>query len=241
HGQPYIDMTLQWLSSQHIQYQRETKKNKTIYSVPGNQRYHHFHTTLTGDFSSASCPLTAATLLDGHVEFTGLDMADTQGDKQLLFILQKMGAHLTIESTRLSIQGGYPLQGIEIDAKNIPDLLPILAVIGTQATGKTYIYNIKQARFKETDRLHSMTEGLRKMGANLEEKEDSLTIYPNSLHGAIVNGYGDHRTVMALSVAGLLAEGNTCILGSEAIHKTYPSYIHTLCQLGADLYETNSS
>jgi shikimate kinase len=108
-------------------------------------------------------------------------------------------------------------------------------VIGTQATGKTEIINVKQARIKETDRIHSMTEGLRLLGARVDEHEDGLCIYKSTLKGAEIRGFGDHRTVMALSIAGLLAEGSTIIDDAESINKTYPNYIRDMKSIGAKM------
>lgn len=114
-------------------------------------------------------------------------------------------------------------------------MLPALAVLGTQASGKTEICNVKQARIKETDRIHSMTEGLKRMGANIKEQADGMVIYQSKLHGAVVRGYDDHRTVMSLASAGLFAEGETMIDDAEAIQKTFPAFVDVMCSLGAKM------
>ena len=140
----------------------------------------------------------------------------------------------------LIIEGGHPLKGIKIDADDIPDLLPALAVIGTYASGKTELTNVRQARIKETDRIHSMSEGLSRMGAKVEVHEDGMTLYPSRLHGATVKGYNDHRTVMALAVAGLRAEGQTQIGDAEAVNKTFPNFVSLMQSLGADMEVKNA-
>ena len=201
----------------------------------GNQTYQKFTQTISGDFSSASYLITAAVLLPGEVILEGLDMADPQGDKILIHLLIQMGANITINPNNIIIHGGKKLMGIKIDAADIPDLLPVLAVIGTQALGKTEIHNVKHARIKETDRIKSMSEGLTKLGAKITEHEDGLVIYQSTLKGSQLNGFGDHRTVMALSIAGLLANGVTQITDSEAIHKTYPTFVETMQSLGAKI------
>ncbi len=104
---------------------------------------------------------------------------------------------------------------------------------GTAAVGKTAIVNVRQARIKETDRIHSLTQGLTRMGAIIEEYPDGMTVYQSPLKGNRVKGFGDHRTVMALSVAGLIAEGATLIDDAEAINKTFPTFIETMQALGA--------
>ena len=113
--------------------------------------------------------------------------------------------------------------------------MPTLAVIATYATGKTEISHVKQARIKETDRIHSMTLGLRQLGARIEEHEDGMVIYQSKLSGAAVKGWGDHRTVMALAVAGLLAQGVTVISDSEAVNKTFPEFVKVMQSIAADV------
>ena len=146
-----------------------------------------------------------------------------------------MGAEIVIEHEKIRIKGNKPLTGMRIDANDIPDLVPALAVIATSATGKTEIYNCLQARIKETDRIYSMTKGLRQMGARVEEHEDGMTVYQSSLQGAFVKGYADHRTVMALTVAGMVARGTTVITDGEAINKTYPKFVETMQAMGANV------
>lgn len=233
HERPYVEMTLHWLSQQNIAYQHEKIGSVDTYHIKGNQQYKNFHTNISADFSSASYLIAAASLIKGRVILKGLNMQDPQGDKRIVSILQQMGADIVVEPNQLIIQGGRVLQGMKIDANDIPDLLPTLAVIGSAAVGKTEIFNVAQARIKETDRIHSMTEGLRRLGAEVEESKDSITVYQSQLRGAEVKGYDDHRTVMALSIAGMLAEGTTHIEGSEAINKTFPTFIQMMQSLGA--------
>lgn len=235
HERPYVEMTLNWLQLQGIDYQHQCVNNLDTFYIKGNQQYTPVHATIMGDYSSASCLIAAAVLLASELELDRLDSEDTQGDKRLVTILQEMGADITIERQKLRIKGKKTLRGIRIDANDIPDLLPALAVIATKATGKTEIYNVAQARIKETDRIHSMVDGLRKMGATIEEHADGMTIYQSRLQGAAVEGYDDHRTVMALTVAGMIAEGMTTISDGNAINKTYPQFVTTMQSLGANI------
>ena len=234
HERPYVEMTLHWLAEQKIHYRHQGVGATDIFNIRGRQYYQPFQKTLTGDFSSASYLLAAGALLGNPIELHGMDMHDPQGDKRLVEILRAMGADITAEASRLVVRGGKPLSGMRIDANDIPDLLPTLAVIGTQASGKTTITNVKQARIKETDRIYSITQGLRQMGARVEEDEDGMTVYQSRLTGNQVNGFGDHRTVMALAVAGLLAEGSTIIDDAESINKTFPTFIDIMQSLGAN-------
>lgn len=232
---PYLHMTLDFLDKQKIRYTHTHLDGVDTFVIQGNQKYTSLQYVIPGDFSSASCLIAAAVILPGEVELQGLDFNDTQGDKQLVTLLQAMGADIKIKNDSLYIQGNKPLKGIRIDGNDIPDLLPALSIVATQAFGKTDIFNVSQARIKETDRIHSMTEGLRKMGARIEEHADGMTIYASQLQGGLVNGYNDHRTVMALSVAGLVAVGTTTITEGEAINKTYPRFIETMQAIGANV------
>jgi len=235
HERPYIETTLHWLKQQKIKYQHQCLNDMDIYYIQGKQTYQSFHATIGGDFSSASYLIAAASLIPGCVTLHGLDMQEPQGDKRLVSILQEMGADIVVGPHALVIRGGQPLKGVSIDANDIPDLLPTLAVIGTQAAGKTEIYNVEQARLKETDRIHSMTQGLLHLGARVEEQDDAMVVYQSSLRGTQVDGYDDHRTVMALSIAGLLAEGQTVITDGHAINKTFPSFIDKMQAIGANI------
>ncbi len=235
HERPYIEMTLNWLLEQKIQYTHHISGKMDTFKIVGRQSYRPFRKVITGDFSSASYLIAAGALLGTTIELQGLDMQDPQGDKRLVDILRKMGADIECEPSRLIIKGGKKLNGICVDANDIPDLLPTLAVVGCYADGKTSITNVKQARIKETDRIHSITEGLKKMGGLVEEHSDGMVIYQSQLTGSKVHGYGDHRTVMALALAGLMAEGATIVDDAEAIAKTFPNYVEMMQRLGAKM------
>lgn len=236
---PYVDMTLEYLKKQKIELHHHISNNVDTFYIPGAQTYKNFSLAIPGDFSSAAYFIAAGVLIPGEIIVDGLSMADSQGDKQLVAILKKMGADIVVEKTRFIMRGGKKLQGTTIDARDIPDLLPILAVIGTYASGKTDIVNCAHARIKETDRIHAMAAGLSSMGANIFEKKDGLTIYESQLHGHYVKGYADHRTVMALSVAGLIANGTTMIDNAQAINKTFPDFVRMMQSLGANMEMTD--
>jgi 3-phosphoshikimate 1-carboxyvinyltransferase len=120
------------------------------------------------------------------------------------------------------------LKGMEIGGELIPkviDEIPIIAVLATQAAGKTIIKDAKELRVKESDRIKTISTELRKMGAKIEEKEDGMVIYgPTKLRGAKVQSYGDHRVAMSLAVAGLIAEGETIIEDTDCIETSFPGF-----------------
>ncbi len=236
---PYVDMTLAWLEEQNIRIGHLKKENVDTFKIFGNQEYKPFSKTIPGDFSSASYLIAAAVLIPGEVVLHGLDMDDPQGDKRIIPILQQMGADISVVKNQtgnaIKIVGGKPLKGTTIDCGDIPDMLPTLAVIGSQAEGKTTLFNVANARIKETDRIKSMASELQKMGVKLEETEASLIIYHSKLYRARTHGYSDHRTIMALAVAGLLADGETTIDTAEGINKTFPNFVHLMNSIGAQM------
>lgn len=233
---PYVEMTLSWLKRQSIAYEHHSDGRWDIYRIAGGQRYRPFEAQIPGDFSSASYLIAAAALLPGSIQLTGLDMSDPQADKALIPLLQAMGAQIEVTAEGLQIEGGVPLKGMEIDLTDIPDLLPTLAVIGTQVEGGLTLRSVSHARLKETDRVYSMLKGLSQLGARLEEGKETLVIRQSRLTGDRVKGYGDHRTVMALALAGLLAEGSTQIEEPEAIRKTFPHFVELMQSMGAKLF-----
>lgn len=243
HERPYVDMTLEWLQQQAINYTHQHIANIDTFHIPGKQKYKPIHTYINGDFSSASYLIAAAALIQGELQILGLNKNDVQGDKRLINILQDMGAEIEINQNNIKIKGGKPLRGMRIDANDIPDVLPTLAVIATKATGKTELCNVIQARIKETDRIHSITSGLRQMGAEIEEKPDGIIVHQSKLTGSLVNGFGDHRTVMALTIAGMIARGTTVITDAKAINKTYPDFVASMQTIGAkiSLKKTNTN
>lgn len=229
HEKPYVEMTLAWLEEQQIHYQREGWE---IFRVEGRQGYHQFDKRVPGDFSSATFPLCAAVITSSELLLKGLDMNDTQGDKEVITMLKSMGADIQTNEEGILVTSSE-LMGCELDLNNTPDALPALAVVGCYAKGKTILKNVAQARIKETDRIRVMATELSKMGADIEEMEDGLIIRQRKLEGTSVRGYHDHRVVMALSLAGMMAQGETEIDSAESIDITFPGYVEKMCQLGA--------
>jgi 3-phosphoshikimate 1-carboxyvinyltransferase len=128
------------------------------------------------------------------------------------------------------------LKAVDIDAKNIPDLVPICAVLACYADGESKIFNAQRLRFKESDRLATVHEELTKMGAEICIDEGSLTIKGScKLHGATINPHNDHRIAMSCSVAALGASSQTVIESAECVRKSYPAFYTDLTSIGAEI------
>jgi 3-phosphoshikimate 1-carboxyvinyltransferase len=231
---PYVEMTLWWLDRMKIKYIADF--NRLEFVVDGNQRYFPFDETVAGDFSSATFPAVAAILTDRRrIDIHNIDFSDPQGDKQIFALIEKMGANVQKTPDGAIVYRDNELQGLEIDLNSMPDALPAVSVLATQANCATKIHNVAQARIKETDRIAIMTKELTKMGAKIEELYDGMIIYPSKLHAASVSGHDDHRIVMALSLAATVADGETVIDTAEAANVTYPNFADDFRKLGADI------
>lgn len=228
---PYVELTLWWLDKFGIKYKHNDLKE---FFIPGGQKYSGFECTIPGDFSSATFFMVLAAISGSEIELTNLDMTDPQGDKLVLSVLEDMGARVTYNSSSISVKG-QQLSGRTIDMNSIPDALPAMAVAGCFAQGETRLVNVPQARLKETDRINVMCQELKKMGADIEELPDGLIIRESSLAGCQVCGYDDHRIVMSLAVAGLMAKGETYIDTAEAMEVTFPDFVDCVRNCGGNL------
>jgi 3-phosphoshikimate 1-carboxyvinyltransferase len=233
HEKPYVEITLWWLDKTNVSY--KVSGDLSCFKIRGNHTYQPITTSIPGDFSSAVFPLVGASLAGETVTIQGIDFSDPQGDKQIFTVVEALGASLSRTQISVTITGGNPLSGRRIDLNASPDSLCALAVLGCAASGETQIVNVPQARIKETDRITVMAQELSKMGARIQELPDGLIIKNSVLHGAQVNGHHDHRVVMALALAGMIAEGETIIDTAESAAVTYPAFVKDFKALGADI------
>lgn len=117
------------------------------------------------------------------------------------------------------------------------DEIPVLAVLATQLKGRSIIKDAKELRVKETDRIKAISDGLKKLGADIEEVDDGLIINgPTKLKGAVCESYNDHRIAMALAIAGLIAEGEVVIKGAECVNISFPEFIKILQEICGEEY-----
>ena len=227
---PYVEITLSWLDALDIAYHHDEFSR---FYVSGGQSISPFDRIIPADFSSATFFLCAAAITKSEITLTGLDMQDSQGDRMVVDVLKTMGCSISDDDYSLTIKGD-DLVGHEIDLNSMPDALPALAVVACFAEGETRLVNVPQARLKETDRIAVMTEELGKLGATVAELPDGMVIQGNPgrmLQGTRVNGRHDHRVVMALAVAGLMADGETTIETAESAEVTFPEFFDLLDNL----------
>ncbi len=239
----YVEMTLEVLSSFGVRI----LPTETGWKIPGKQVYASGEHLVEGDWSQAAFFLTAGAV-GGDVCVSGLKANSLQGDKAVFDLLTQFGA----KTYTLPGQGGNALfgcrapaagklRGIEIDASQIPDLVPILAVAGASAEGETLIYNAERLRIKESDRLAAVAEGLSRMGASVTELPGGLRIRGGRpLSGGRLRGWNDHRIVMAFSTAALSACGKTEITDPQSIRKSFPDFFTRYNELGGNAHVCSS-
>lgn len=224
---PYVGITLDWLDQQDIRYERDGWNE---FRIPAGQVYKPFDRVVPADWSSATFFLVAAAITGGSLTLEGLDTEDSQGDKAVVGMLEKMGCTSEVVPGGLRIEG-RPMNGAVLDLNSTPDALPAMAVAACFAEGETRLVNVPQARMKETDRIAVMTSELLKLGVDVEELPDGMVIRgrrPGSFKGAMVDGHDDHRVVMALAVAALGCCGELSIKGAEAADVTFPGFFDLL-------------
>ena len=229
----YVEMTLEVI----VKHGLEGAINPDLSRlwIPSNQHYRPCDHIVPGDFSSAAFILASAAITWSKVRVKNLNYQSAQGDREILSILHDMGATVTVGDDFVELKGGH-LSSFDLDAKDIPDLVPICAILACYAEGRSEIYNAKRLRYKESDRLNSIFTELKKMGADITMNEDSLTIMGSSeLHGATIDTHNDHRIAMAFVVAGLGATGKTKIQNVECINKSYPQFFDDIRVLGVNI------
>ncbi|MCL2331989.1 MAG: 3-phosphoshikimate 1-carboxyvinyltransferase [Actinomycetia bacterium] len=228
-SQPYVEMTLAALRACGITLNFEGE----TFSCEGPQTYQApTEVIVEGDWSNAAFWLCAGALGDRPLTCTGLDLESLQGDRAVIDILRRFGARVETDASSVTVSAGA-LAGIEIDARNIPDLVPILSVVALCAAGTTTISGAARLRLKESDRLAAVADVLGRLGARIKTTKDGLVIEGGRrLTGAAVDAWGDHRIAMMAATASLLCEGSVRITGAEAVNKSYSRFFKDFEALG---------
>jgi 3-phosphoshikimate 1-carboxyvinyltransferase len=239
---PYLQMTLDWLHNYGVTL-KSYAGDFTRFEVKGGQGYRARESTVSADWSAAAFPLVAAVCAPSEVVLSGLDFGDSQCDKAVVDILIAMGADIQKDESggRLLVRGGKPLRGGSvISLKDIPDSLPALAVAACRAQGDTTFTGLAHVRVKETDRVAVMEGELRNIGAEVRTTAETMTVTGGApLRGGSVESHGDHRIAMALTAAGLCAEGPVRVHNPECASVSFPGFFERMNSLGAGLRSYN--
>jgi 3-phosphoshikimate 1-carboxyvinyltransferase len=220
-SRPYVEMTLRMMDDWGLTVLREWQDCRFLIPAPqspcGGVRYQ-----VEPDASAASYFFAAAAITGGRVAVPHLPQNSLQGDVGFIELLGKLGCSVSRFPGELAVQGG-PLRGIDADMNDISDTVMTLAAVACFAEGPTTIRNVAHIRHKETDRLAALAAELRRVGAEVDEFADGLTITPRPLHGAEIETYNDHRMAMGMALIGLRVPG-VVIKDPGCVAKTYPGF-----------------
>lgn len=211
------------------------------YFIPGNQCYTSpGKLTIEADWSSAAFWLASGAIGTTAPILTGLSTESAQGDRAVLQILESFGANILQTDTGITIQKPTKLHGTVVDASDVPDLIPVLAVVAAHAEGKTVFRNAGRLRIKESDRIVSTETLLQRLGIRTESTQDTLTVYGTSNSTAsvsdtapiAVHSFNDHRIAMSAAVAATVSGRPLLLSQAEAVSKSYPTFYEHYKSLG---------
>lgn len=203
---PYVDMTLDALKNFGVDI--ETSDNE--YNIKPQKYISPKKLEVEGDWSAAAFWVVADKICE-NVKIEGMNKDSRQGDRKITEILDKT----------------------EIDARDIPDLVPILAVLAASRVGETRIFGAERLRIKESDRLFAMTRCINDLGGRAEETADGMIIYgTGKLSGGTVDSFNDHRIAMSAAIASCICENKVEITGADCVKKSYPAFFEDFGKLG---------
>ncbi|MBQ7378792.1 MAG: 3-phosphoshikimate 1-carboxyvinyltransferase [Clostridia bacterium] len=235
-SRPYLDMTLAALAIFGV----KVAEQNGVLTIPAHSHFTSPSTLVVGGDWSGAAPWLCMGAVGKHpITVTGLDTASGQGDKAILSVLADMGARVDADQSTITITP-CQLRGIELDAANIPDLVPVIAATAALSEGTTHITGAARLRIKESDRLMTTTAVLRALGADIQETQDGLIIHGKpTLSGGAVDAFGDHRIAMTAAVAALGCQAPVTIDGAQAVAKSYPTFweqLSLLCTEGTVIF-----
>ncbi|MFM1550398.1 MAG: 3-phosphoshikimate 1-carboxyvinyltransferase [Lentisphaeria bacterium] len=229
-SRPYIDTTIAAMQAFGV----KTEVDTNSFRVTAGQRYQPLQTAIEGDYSSASYFFAAAAVTGGKVRVNGLRPDSDQGDRYIVEALQRMNCHAEFTEDAVELQG-RPLKPIETDMSNYPDLVPTLAVVAAFADGTSVFTGVEHLRIKESDRLAATAAELQRLGVDAEDAGDRLIVRGcagESMQGATIETYNDHRLAMAFAIAGLRVPG-VVISNPGCVAKSFPDFFERLADITA--------
>jgi 3-phosphoshikimate 1-carboxyvinyltransferase len=220
-SEPYIEMTLAMMRQWGYEVKRGETGSYEVRSAAG-LLHNPAQYAIEPDASAAAYFWAAAAITGGRVTVSGLGRQSLQGDVRFVDVLEQMGCRVEECEAGITVHG-KPLRGVDVDMNDISDTVMTLGAVACFAAGPTTIRNVGHIRHKETDRIAALATELRKLGAEVEERADGLTIIPRPLTGCPVDTYNDHRMAMSLALIGLKVPG-VVIKNPGCVAKTYPGF-----------------
>ncbi len=223
---PYVEMTRQVMQSFGVAVELSGRRSA---SIAADQEYSGQVYQIEPDASAASYFWAVAAICGGTVLVEGLERDSLQGDVRFVEALGEMGCQIDFQQRGIAVSGPAK-RGIVVDMSDISDTAQTLAMVALFVQGSTCITGIAHNRVKETDRIGNLAIELRKLGAEVEERNDGLLIHPPSqLQPATIETYDDHRMAMSFALAGLRQAG-VQILNPRCVEKTFPDYFSRLAE-----------
>jgi len=230
-SKPYLDSTIATMRKFGVTVNTISPYKK--YNV-SNQEYKAADFVVPSDFSSMALLLSAAVLLGEDMSIDASLGDLPQGDREILSYLEKLGVKIN-SGEKITISSPKLLNGGRFDLSNNPDLLPPMAILALKTSKPIEIYNVKHARFKETDRIAILAKELAKIGIIITEKEDGLILEaPKVLKSAELESSEDHRLFMAFSIAGMFV-GNCTVTDPDSVDVSYPTFVEDMKKIGANI------
>ena len=227
-SKPYVDMTIDIMKDFGVEIERDGYNSFTIHPAAYLPITNY---QIESDASAAAYFFAAPAICGGTVRVENISRTSKQGDIAFLDVLAKMGCTVTETDYCLLVTGFPELHGVDVDMRDISDTAQTLAAIAPFASSSTRIRGIASARVKETDRVHATCAELSRLGVQVEEHEDGMTIHPCKIfQPANIQTYNDHRMAMAFSLIGLRVDG-VSIENPACVSKTFPNYFEVLDSL----------
>ena len=226
----YVDVTVSCMEDFGV----TVKRTETGWFIPGGQNYLPRDYTVEGDWSQAGFFLAAGAIggEQGEIILRGLRLDSAQGDKAAIGLFRGFGAEIELSHDEITVRSGS-LHSQHINAGQIPDLVPCLAVCAALCEGTTVIDHAERLRIKESDRLTSTAAMINSFGGKAEVTDDGLIIHGvRRFKGGIIHGYRDHRIVMSAAVGALCACGEVTVTTPYSVNKSYPSFFEVYNSLG---------
>ena len=224
-SKPYVDMTISIMKDFGVEIERNEYSHFTVHPSSYLPITNY---PIESDASAASYFFAAPAICGGTVRVENISHKSVQGDIAFLDVLAQMGCDIKEEENYIEVTGAETLHGIDVDMRDIPDTAQTLAAVAPFALSPTRIRGIASARVKETDRVSATCTELKRLGVQVEEHEDGITIHPcQSFQPADIQTYNDHRMAMAFSLIGLRFDGVT-IENPSCVSKTFPNFFEVL-------------
>lgn len=229
----FLDMTLHMLKELRI----KIDVSKNGYSIEGGQRPRGEGYDIPGDFSSAAFLMVGATATGGVVSIKNLDRRIPQADSRVIDALVRYGAEIQSVGDSVVCRGAEK-RPFDFDVSDSPDLFPILAVLASTAKGVSTLSGGMHLRFKESDRISTTVSMLNDIGVRAEPRDDGCVIHGTArIRGGKVSTHGDHRIMMAATIAGLISEEDVKMDDDNSYAISYPKFLDDIRSLGGEVKE----